>query len=435
MAEKPWVIQVDNHVRETVLEMEKKCWDKRSIYKMPNSVTNINKKAYTPQLVSFGPYHYNNKNLNPMEEHKDRALLHVLKRSRKPLQSYFQSLIEVVEDLKEAYESLDSDLKRDSDAFLRIMIRDGIFMLEILRFFTENVEGFAGNDPIFSNHGRLYVMPIIGSDMLMLENQLPMLVLHKLLAVDKGLNKEDQELTNGLILKFFFPTEAHSKAPSNCLHALDMYRKALLQPKAKTQHLHHHHHPPQNDILPPPIPKGHDDVIPSATELTEAGIIIKRSKTASLKDITFSRGVLKLPPIILDDITKPLFLNLVAFERFHVGAGNEVSGFVFFMDNIIDNARDIALLSSRKIIQNSSGSNKAAAELFTSLAKDVMLDSESKLGVVCMDINNYCKKSWPKYRANLIQTYFRSPWELLSLVAAILLFGLTILQSVYTVLG
>ncbi|KAI4343466.1 hypothetical protein L6164_010810 [Bauhinia variegata] len=41
-------------------------------------------------------------------------------------------------------------------------------------------------------------------------------------------------------------------------------------------------------------------------------------------------------------------------------------------------------------------------------------------------IIDYCRNEW---RANLIHTYFRSPWALISLIAAIFLFGLTIVHS------
>lgn len=206
-----------------------------------------------------------------------------------------------------------------------------------------------------------------------------------------------------------------------------MYRKSLLQPTAQN---------PRNSPTPAAaaIADVRDDIIRSAIELTEAGITIKRARSRNITDITFHNGILKIPMIIVDDITETLFSNLVAFERFHVGAGNEVSWYVFFMDNIIDNAQDVGLLSSRKIIQNCIGSDKEAAKLFNSLAKDVMLDPECSIRMLCVDINGYCQKRWPRYRANLIQNYFRSPWALLSVIAAIVLFALTIQQSVYTTL-
>jgi hypothetical protein len=46
------------------------------------------------------------------------------------------------------------------------------------------LDGYAANDPIFSSHGRLYIAPSIRRDMFLLENQLPMLVLYKLVALE-----------------------------------------------------------------------------------------------------------------------------------------------------------------------------------------------------------------------------------------------------------
>lgn len=181
------------------------------------------------------------------------------------------------------------------------------------------------------------------------------------------------------------------------------------------------------------IVTGGEGIIRSAVELNEAGIRFKKSRTTSLKDISFSGGVLRLPVIVVDDTTESMFLNLMAFERFHVGTGNDVASYIFFMDNIVDSALDVALLHSMGIIQNAIGSDKAVAKLFNSLSKDVTLDPESSLDMVYKSVNKYFKHPWNKWRANLMHTYFRNPWSIISLVAAFFLFALTILETVYTV--
>lgn len=168
-------------------------------------------------------------------------------------------------------------------------------------------------------------------------------------------------------------------------------------------------------------------------ELHEAGIVFRMSKTRSLKDISFHGGILKLPLIVVDDATESMFLNLIAFERLHVGAGNEVTSYIFFMDNIIDNAKDVSLLHSNGIIQNAIGSDQAVAKLFNSLSKDITLDPDSSLDLVHKLVSDYCKLRWNEWRANLIHTYFRSPWAILSVIAAIFLFALTIVQTIYSI--
>ncbi|KDP23229.1 hypothetical protein JCGZ_23062 [Jatropha curcas] len=419
-----WVIEVNEKLENIDKSMEEERWKKRSIYKIPACVTDLNKNAYRPQAVSFGPYHHGEAHLKPMEEHKQRALLHFLKRANKPLQVFVDSLTQVVQVLKDCYDPLDIIWQEDTCGFVQLMIMDGCFMLEILRVATRTVEDYAPNDPIFSDHGKLYIMPYVKRDMLMLENQLPMILLDKLLAVECG-EEKDEEFVNRLILKFCFPDVPVSSL-GKCLHALDVYRKSLLQ-----------RHIGMNDKRRSRSRSrrrnGGDNIIRSATELNEAGIRFKKSKTRSLKDISFRGGVLRLPVIVVDDATESSFLNLIAFERFHVGAGNEITSFIFFMDNIIDSERDVALLHSRGIIQNAIGSDKAVAKLFNSMSKDITLDPNSSLDFVHKKVNAYCKKAWNEWRANLIHTYFRNPWAIVSFLAAVLLFALTIVQTVYTI--
>ncbi|KAL8519902.1 hypothetical protein ACS0TY_010727 [Phlomoides rotata] len=461
MGEKQWVIKINDELKRLPDASEESThWSKRSIYRIPACVTEINKRAYKPQIVSFGPYHHGLEYLKAMEEHKRRALLHFLERSKEPLQSFVDALIPVVGDLRDAYEQLDPKWQ-DVDLFLEMMIVDGCFMLEILRSTTTTatqaehrplpppppqshqpeiqpheadhparVKDYAGNDPIFSNHGKLYIVPYLKRDMLMLENQLPMLLLEKLVSTPKHKSFKDGKDLTRRILKFFYQNvpAKHLHHFHNCLHILDIYRKSLLvdEPKPKKHKTRAGQHGPR---------QGGDEYIRSATELNEAGIHIEKSKSRSLRDISFHHGVLKLPLVVVDDTLESLYLNLIAFERFHVGAGNEVTSYIFFMDNIIDSARDVSLLHSCNIIQNALGSDKAVANLFNSLSKDITFDPDSSLGDVHTQVSAYCQKAWHQWRANLMHTYFTNPWAILSVIAAIFLFALTIIQTIYSVLA
>ncbi|CAK9162397.1 unnamed protein product [Ilex paraguariensis] len=130
----------------------------------------------------------------------------------------------------------------------------------------------------------------------------------------------------------------------------------------------------------------HDELIPttrSATELNEAGVRFKGiKKSPSIKDISFE-GVLSLPTFVIDDTTKSTCLNMIAFEHCHVGADHE----------------------------------------------DLTIDPASKLGSVNLAMSRYCERRRNRWRANLIHTYFTNPWTLISVVAAGVLFGLTIAQT------
>lgn len=212
MGEMEWISQVSERLGNMVdTSTEAELWKKRSIYRVPACVTDLNKKAYKPQAVSFGPYHHGEEHLKAIEDHKHRALFRFLKRSDKPIQLLVESLAEVVQDLKDSYDSLDQKWRNDTSAFLQLMIVDGCFMLEILRTATHSMDDYAANDPIFSDHGRLYIMPYLRRDMLMLENQLPMLVLDKLLALES-----DKAKVMCLdFLTFGYNLVIHSSIPPN----------------------------------------------------------------------------------------------------------------------------------------------------------------------------------------------------------------------------
>ncbi|KAI6670698.1 hypothetical protein NL676_005583 [Syzygium grande] len=307
--ETDWIVRVNESLKAKPSD-DQQHWGMRSIYKVPGRSTNLNREAYQPLAVSFGPYHYGQKHLYPMEEHKQRALLHFLKRSGKPLERFLESLRVVEEDLMASYEALAPEWKEGSgegtaSKFLQLMIIDGCFMLEILRTTTEEVNDYAPNDPIFSNHGQLYVHPDIKRDMLLLENQLPMLVLDQLVAVCGGM-KEDNYI-NSLILNFHFPS-ANNPTMGKCLHVLDVYRKSMLMETKKKDK-------GKNEYS--------EELILSATELHEHGVQFEVNDTKSLMNVSFASGVLRLPKFLVDDNTESIFLNLIAFERSHVGAGNE----------------------------------------------------------------------------------------------------------------
>ncbi|KAK1270225.1 UPF0481 protein [Acorus gramineus] len=154
MGDKSWVVQINEKLKHSE---ESQLWKKRSIYRVPACVRDLNSKAYKPQVVSFGPYHHGEDQLMPMEEHKQRALLQFLRRCKKPFEDFVKAMEEVAGDLFEAYERLD-ERWTDRGRFLQLMILDGCFMLE--------------------------------RDMLMLENQLPLQVLERLITVESGITVE-----------------------------------------------------------------------------------------------------------------------------------------------------------------------------------------------------------------------------------------------------
>lgn len=174
--------------------------------------------------------------------------------------------------------------------------------------------------------------------------------------------------------------------------------------------------------------------MPCAAELHEAGIHFKLSAENGFGGgVTFEGGVVNIPMIFLFSDAERIFLNLMAFERLHPGAGNDVTAFVFFMDLLIDTTKDVALLRSQGIIKNGLGSDEAVVDLIKkTLTKHAVLSVESSLSSVIKEVNSHYKNPWNKWRVKFRRTYFSNPW-LFS--PALILFVATIIQTIYTVLS
>ncbi|XP_044417229.1 UPF0481 protein At3g47200 [Triticum aestivum] len=424
-SKRTWVVDVEKKLKEADKSAVVSRWERHCIYRVPPCMTNIKSKAYQPQVVSLGPFHHGDLDLRPMEEHKCRALQQLLQRAERTFDKLVDGVEDIAEQLQGAYMDLDGEWRGGGrERFLAMMIFDGCFLLEVMRCTAadgKQVSDYAHNDPIFSPHGTLNMVPYIRRDMLMLENQLPLLLLQKLVEVESG-KPPNNDFINRMVLEFL----AQSSGPfppgiGLGLHPLDVFRRSMLTGKC-------------HQIWSPQDIEEDNAIIRSALKLYEAGIQFKPSKTLSLHDIQFRSGTLTMPTVSVDDSTEYMFLNVMAFERLHVGAGNDVTDYVFFMNNIINSAKDVELLSSKGIIQNAIGSDQAVAKLFNTISRDVMLDPNSALDAVQRQVNGYFRKPWNIRRANLIHTYFRSPWAFLSLAAAILLLGMTIMQTIYTVL-
>ncbi|OAY70178.1 hypothetical protein ACMD2_12635 [Ananas comosus] len=100
---------------------------------------------------------------------------------------------------------------------------------------------------------------------------------------------------------------------------------------------------------------------------------------------------------------------------------------MYLMTGIITSAKDVSLLNSEGIVQRLIESDKALAEMFNRLSKDLVLDPGSSLDNVHRMVSGYCQKPWRRLRANLVRTYayFRSPLAAVPLAAASILLFLT----------
>ena len=160
------VIQIREMVERPEIESSKQC----RIYKVPNPLRKWNEEAYTPQVVSIGPFHHKNERLKAMEEQKERYFRSFLPRSKKNL----EDLVGVIRDMEESIRGCyEETIDLDSNGFVKMILLDAIFILELFIIATSSE---IRDDP---NVVEPRVTTII-VELLLLENQLPFFVIEKL---------------------------------------------------------------------------------------------------------------------------------------------------------------------------------------------------------------------------------------------------------------
>uniref|UniRef100_A0A0E0R9E7 Uncharacterized protein n=1 Tax=Oryza rufipogon TaxID=4529 RepID=A0A0E0R9E7_ORYRU len=441
------VLDMDQMVMSETLSLSEDTaqW-RQSIYRVPKWVKEMSSnrsKAYQPQVVSLGPLHHREAELQPVEAHKLRAVQNLAARSSKTKEQFAAAVSRVAPFLESAYgPDLDEKWRgeRNRGKFVEMMVRDGCFFLEVMRL-NEAMDGdrksvgtdFDPNDPVFSKHGFIYLFRPIQTDMLLMENQLPLLLLKTLASVANQLGDgcHATEMNKKVLHCLWRPTPPTStNTPdgiNSCLglHPLDLYHKSYCGVS-------------QKQILGPTQMR--KPVMPSAMEMYEAGIQFKATDLNAPchpeRGIRFHGGVLSIPAYTMDSFSEKLLLNLMAFERLHAGAGESVTAYVVFMDNIIDTAQDVALLRAKGVLASELGSDEETADLINNrLSKGAAMSLSGMLTQVHEDVGAHCRKRRNIWRASLIHTYFRNPWVFTSLVAAFILLVATLLQTIYTIVS
>ncbi|CAA0385433.1 unnamed protein product [Arabidopsis thaliana] len=368
-------------------------WGKLCIYRVPHYLQENDKKSYFPQTVSLGPYHHGKKRLRPMERHKWRALNKVLKRLKQRIEMYTNAMRELEEKARACYEG---PISLSSNEFTEMLVLDGCFVLELFRGTVEGFTeiGYARNDPVFAMRG---LMHSIQRDMIMLENQLPLFVLDRLLELQLGTQNQTGIVAH-VAVKFFDPLmptgEALTKPDQSKLmnwleksldtlgdkgelHCLDVFRRSLLQcnPTPNTRSLLKRL--TRNTRV---VDKRQQQLVHCVTELREAGVKFRKRKTDRFWDIEFKNGYLEIPKLLIHD----------AFEQCHIESSNHMTSYIIFMDNLINSSEDVSYLHYCGIIEHWLGSDSEVADLFNRLCQEVVFDpKDSHLSRLSGDVNRY----------------------------------------------
>ncbi|VAH55152.1 unnamed protein product [Triticum turgidum subsp. durum] len=449
-----WVGDMKTKLEDAELPDKVQRWPKHCIFSVPPRFKMVDSSVYKPQTVSLGPFHHGSQDLKSMEEHKLRAVRHLLARDSyiTSLEDLVRAVEEVADELEDSYMDLSGEWrgKENRGKFLEMMITDGCFLLEVMRTDATQkedslVKGYA-HDPVFSWYGIQHIKPFVQRDMLLIENQLPLRLLQRIVAMEeRNSPRQNTDSINSMVLKFLGQKDAQPRYELG-LHPLDIYRTS--QFRGIQEHINtasclmiHHQHMMREETHRPQRPLAR-----SARELTEAGIRLLPIETSRLNDFWFDRsdGTLQMPKIQVHDSTAYMFRNMMAFEVLRVGTTNDVTAYVMFLKDLVDTAYDVHLLVRNGVLEHDLANDNAVVRLFNGLTRDVTRNWENQLAYMKVreDVESYCtthrrsncvrlflNESW----AYLMTKYLRNPWTVLGLVTATLLLVADIVQAVYAV--
>ncbi|KAM0916857.1 hypothetical protein ACQ4PT_009887 [Festuca glaucescens] len=352
------------------------------IHLFPASMEDLAAKYAAPKVMAIGPYHHGQSPaLRKMESTKYAAACHFIKDSGRSVEEVYGAVFAVADKARSHY---------DEDKYMLFWCCMG--------------SGEGTVDPLLwsafsSNDHRIF------SDIVLLENQLPWVVVKKLMSfmptpvdMEAFIGSVKLSLQTRQDILFDPPTMDSSYTPPHLLGLLRYYIVGSNHISATTQ--------VSETSLSEKAKKVSLSV--SVIELAVIGIELTATKTAAeLKDMGIKRELfckLFLAPLSLDDANAGFLVNMAAFELWMTPDFSEaddtmstVCSYLCLLGMVTDSEGDVQELRKKHILQGGAGlTNKDALDLFTSLEKHLRPGNSYFNTIV--DIENYKidRRKWIK---------------------------------------
>nr|POF27057.1 upf0481 protein [Quercus suber] len=452
------------------LVMEPVQWRECCIYKVPKKLRQVNKEAYTPKLISIGPFHHGEKDLRGEKESRDEENenvptdMEMLKvryfkdfcyRTRKRQKEIARIIEENEVKIRHCYAEIS---KLNSEDFVKMVLVDSTFIIELFLRSQENEKRCQENEPILRSQEnepflkyedeKYYILSNpwlvygIKQDLMLLENQLPFFILKELYDQISYSEKNNEISFLDLACGYFsFPK---SKIPDGkeVKHFTDLvryfYRPSIQYKKGQAiTHLY------------------------SATELCRAGVMFRNTKKSRILDIQFMKlplleifpcfniswfltclpclkyfpglecmqTLLKVPTLVVDDETEVLFRNLMALEQCHYPSESYTSNYIVLLDYLIHTTEDVELFVENKIIIKRLDSNEAVATMVNKLGLEIV-ENHSHYGAMARKLNEHVENCCNHHIGNLTSTYFSTLWRGTLTVVGLVVSGFSIWSTI-----
>ncbi|KAL4655101.1 hypothetical protein ACB092_01G426700 [Castanea dentata] len=416
------VIDIETMLRTSEIPVSDKC----RIYRVPDHLRKWNGEAYTPHVISIGPYHHNKEKFQKMEKYKVRYFKSFMQRAENEIN--LENLVINIRKMEDIIRPCYVDtVQLERDDFVKMIMLDATFILEL--FLKDKSKEWTEDDPMLVE---TWLQDKVAGELLLLENQLPFFVIKKIYHLALPSYSNSLSLIQ-LTFDYFGHLNIHNKAPEGEIkHFTDLLRFFALPP---------------HDKLPQRNPK---DVFPKysvtqlreagvkfevATQLREGGVKFDVEPSTCVLDLSFKEGVLKIPLLDFQDSTEVHVRNIMALEQCSYEINRYFTDFYLILDGLINTDKDVDLLSDKGIIVNSLGDNNAITSMINNLNRGIYrCNMNSNLYRLCEELNAFYEKPWQRWKALLRHEYFSTPWRAASTIAAILLLVLTLIQTVCSII-
>ncbi|XP_028768485.1 putative UPF0481 protein At3g02645 [Neltuma alba] len=457
-----WVI----HIRQTLeeeLDEEDDGEFLESIFNVPKSLMTIDPDSYIPKQIAIGPYHC----WRPQLRDTERAKLAATKRLQKKLQISL-NLEHLVDQLRKYEHRIRAYyhkyLNFNGETLVWMMVIDASFLLEFLQ------EG-----RVMDYGWRKLGHNEILRDILMLENQIPLFVLRKVLELKLSSIESADDMLLAMLIGFFKEISPFKTIKENFpeiyqvsqfAHLLDflynmtvpkleeqpnmidfddhnrdmegneksIVRYALIgMIKHSLEYLFFSEEKEQQkpeivDLKQPPLME--EIVIPCVTELSNSGICFSPTNGA-IQRIRFDAETttLHLPTIAIDINSQVLLRNLVAYEA-SIACGPLVfTRYTEFMNGIIDSGEDAKILREKGIVLNHLNSDEQVANLWNGMGRSIELTKVPFLDKVIEDVNEYYNGRMSVKAWRFMKLYVFDSWQCLTFLVVVFIFILMFLQA------
>jgi Plant protein of unknown function len=400
-----------------------------------------------PTFVSIGPNYYGDTRYDAMQQKKQlcwkdldqkvRDYRNMFPNKNCPIDSHLLDIIKMeFESLKErARACYPDEIKLGSDEFIEMLVLDSCFVIRVTMLVSQDIK--EGMDLLGIN------LKEIRSDLLLLENQIPLFLLLEAYECIKRHSTHRPPFLK--ILEPFICLDMPWRFNENGMspeadHLLDLYWRCCLPPDSRLQFQLRDRFISEDTSIEEcwaeyHLPADRNKIIPNSTVLHKiAGVqFIKRNYDKGF-NISFKNGILKMPFMRIDPTQEKLLLNLICFENYMHVRYRVITSYVIFLDALIDTDKDIELLQEHEVISNTLFDNASAAGVFNKMGNYCSLkEIDNYFHPLCKKVQKYYKSRWNRRCATLCNNYFSSPWAGISVVAGSALLLMSFLQTFYTV--